>query len=187
MRQIILASLSPRRKELLENAGIKFKVIDSKINEYFDPKLKPDELVKKLSLEKARAVRGKFKDAIIIAADTLVFSDGKILGKPRDQKDARKMLEFLSGKTHSLITGFTIIDAKTNKIITRSEETKVTMREISKGEIDSYLKTGEPFDKAGAYAIQGIAKKFIKRIDGDLSNAIGLPISTLLEDLKTFY
>jgi len=183
MQQIVLASSSPRRKELLEKAGIKFKVIGSKIKEYLDIKLEPHKLVEKLSLEKAKAVQNKFKDAIIISADTLVVCEGKIFGKPTDEKDAEKMLEYLSGKTHYIITGFTII--KGRKIITKSEKTKVTMREISKKEIESYLKTGEPFDKAGAYAIQGRAKKFIEKVEGDLFNAIGLPIDIILNDLKT--
>jgi septum formation protein len=184
MQQIILASSSPRRKELLEKAGIKFKVVGSKIKEYLDIKLEPHKLAEKLSLEKAKAVQNKFKDAIIISADTLVVCEGKIFGKPTDEKDAEKMLKYLSGKTHSIITGFTVINAKTNKIITGSDETKVTMRKISKEEMESYLKTEEPFDKAGAYAIQGLAKKFIEKVEGDLSNAIGLPIDTILNDLK---
>ena len=183
MQQIVLASSSPRRKELLEKAGIKFKVVGSKIKEYLDIKLEPHKLAEKLSLEKAKAVQNKFKGAIIISADTVVVCEGKIFGKPTDEKDAETMLKYLSGKIHYIITGFTII--KGGKIITKSEKTKVTMREISKKEIESYLKTEEPFDKAGAYAIQGKAKKFIRRIDGDLSNAIGLPINTLLNDLKT--
>jgi len=184
MEQIILASTSPRRKALLKKAGIKFKSIDSKVNEYLDPELNPNELVEKLSFQKAKAVQEKFIDSIIIAADTIVTCDGKILGKPKDQEDAKKMLEFLSGKTHSIITGFTIINGETGKIITKSEKTKITMREINEEEIGSYLKTKEPYDKAGAYAIQGIAKKFITKIDGDLANAIGLPIKTVLRELR---
>jgi len=184
MEQIILASTSPRRKALLKKAGIKFQVVDSGLKEYLDPKLKPHALVEKLSSQKAKAVYEKFKDKIIIAADTLVAYDGKILGKPKDREDARKMLEFLSGKTHLIITGLTIINPKTQKITIKSEETKITMREITKEEIDSYLKTKEPFDKAGAYAIQGIAKKFITKIDGDLPNAIGLPVNTILKELR---
>jgi len=184
MQQIILASSSPRRKELLEKTGIKFKVVGSKIKEYLDIKLEPRKLVEKLSLEKAKAVQNKFRGSIIISADTVVACEGKIFGKPADEKDARKMLNYLSGKTHSIITGFTLINAKTNRIITGSDETKVTMRKISKREIESYLKTGEPFDKAGAYAIQGPAKKFIEKVEGDLSSAIGLPVDTILNDLK---
>lgn len=184
MKSVILASGSPRRKELLEKAGIKFKIVESEFDEHIDPQLKPHEQVEKLSLEKAKAVFNKHKDSIIIAADTLLVCGEKIFGKPKDKENAKEMLEFLSNKTHSLITGFTIIDGETNTVITKSEETKVDMRKISKTEIDLYLKTTEPYDKAGAYAIQGIAKKFITKIDGDLSSAIGLPVDLILRELK---
>jgi septum formation protein len=182
-KSIILASASPRRKKLLEKAGIKFDVVESEFEEYIDPKLKPHELVKMLSLGKAKAVYNKHKESIIIAADTLVAYGNIILGKPKDKDDARKMLELLSGKTHSLITGFTIIDGP-DKIITKSEETKITMSEIDKKETEKYLNTKEPYDKAGGYATQGWAKKFISKIDGDESSAIGLPVTLLLQELK---
>jgi septum formation protein len=182
IKQIILASGSPRRRELLKKAGIKFKIVESKFNEHIDPGLKAREQAEKLSLEKAKIVYEKFKKSIIIAADTLVACEEIILGKPKDREDAKGMLGFLSGKIHSLITGFTIIDGAT--IITKSQETKITMRRISKPEINSYVETKESLDKAGAYAIQGEAKKFIIKIDGDLSNAIGLPIVSLLRELK---
>jgi len=185
MNEIILASTSPRRKYLLKKAGIKFKAVDSKVKEYFDPKLKPHKLVEKLSLEKAQAVQKKFKQAIVIAADTLVAYGEKIMGKPKDREDAKMMLKILSGKTHSIVTGLTIINGITGKIITRSEETKITMKIISEEEIESYVLTPESVDKAGAYAVQGKAAKFIKKIEGDLSNAIGLPINSLLQDLKS--
>ncbi len=184
VKQIILASESPRRKEILEKTGLKFKVVKSDFEEYVDTKLTPHELVKKLSLEKAKAVFENHKDSIIIAADTIVVCDGKILGKPRDKKNARAMLKFLSGKSHLIITGFTIISSDLKKSITKSQETKVWMRKISKTEIDSYVKTKEPYDKAGAYAIQGIAKKFIEKVEGDMLNAIGLPLNSLMFELK---
>lgn len=189
MKSIILASKSPRRKELLEKIGLKFKAVKSNYKEIIDSKLNPHELSEKLSLEKAKAVYWKNppargKNSIIIAADTLVVCDGKILGKPKGQKDAKKMLSFLSNKAHLVITGFTIINGNLKKIITKSIETKVFMRKISVSEIDTYIKTKEPFDKAGAYAIQGKAKKFIKTIDGDLLNAIGLPLNSLMKELK---
>lgn len=184
MKLIILASGSPRRKEILEKAGIKFKVVESYYKEAFDPKLTPHEIAQKLSLGKAKAVFKNYKDSIIIAADTIVVCNTKILGKPKDQKDAKKMLKFLSNKTHLIITGFTIINASIKKIITKSEETKVWMRKISISEIDSYIKTKEPFDKAGAYAIQGKAQKFIEKVEGDILNAIGLPLDNLMKELK---
>lgn len=182
MKKIILASMSPRRKELLEKTGLKFKVIKSNFKEYVDPKLTPHELVRKLSLEKASVVFDNYKDSIIIAADTIVVCQKIILGKPKNKIDAQDMLEFLSGKVHFVITGFTIING--NNVITKSKETKVWMRKISKSEIDSYIKTKEPYDKAGAYAIQGKAKKFIEKTEGDFFNAVGLPIYTLMEELK---
>lgn len=182
MKKIVLASASPRRKEILEKIGLKFTVVKSDFEEYVNPKLKPHELVKKLSLEKARVVFEKHKDSIIISADTIVVCKEKILGKPKNKEDARRMLKFLSGKVHLVITGFTIIDG--NNVITKSKATKVQMKKISNEEINSYIQTREPFDKAGAYAIQGIAKKFIEKIEGDLFNAIGLPINSLVKELK---
>ena len=184
VKQIILASGSPRRKEILEKTGIKFKIVKSNFKEYLDPKLTPHELSQKLSLEKAKAVFKKYKNCIIIAADTFVVCNNKILGKPKDKKDAKEMLKFLSNKSYLIITGFTIINNDLKKPITRSEETKVWMKKISTQDINDYVKTKEPFDKAGAYAIQGIAKKFIKKVKGNLSNAIGLPINSLLKELK---
>ena len=191
MKQIILASASPRRKELLERAGVKFTVVESKFKERFDPKLTPRENAEKLSFEKAKAVYRKNplrqladggKDSVIIAADTLVVCDGKILGKPTNENDVTRMLSMLSNKTHSVITGLTIISKQTT--ITKSQTTKISMGNIDKAEIEKYSKTQEPYDKAGAYAIQGWAKKFITKIDGDLSNAIGLTLKPILKFLK---
>jgi septum formation protein len=182
MKQIILASASPRRKELLKKTGIKFKIVESEFTENIDLKLNPNNLVEKMSLGKAKAVYEKFNDSIIIAADTLVVCDNKVLGKPKNKKEAYLMLKLLSDKTHSIVTGLTIINNK--KIITKSQATKVTMRTISNQEIDDYIKTKEPYDKAGGYAIQGWAKKFITKIDGDLSSAIGLPLNLLLKELS---
>ncbi|MBI4096760.1 MAG: septum formation protein Maf [Candidatus Levybacteria bacterium] len=182
MKNIILASKSPRRKELLAKIGLKFRVVESKYEEIIDIKLTPGELVKKFSLEKAKTVFNKNKNSIIIAADTVVVCVGKILGKPKDKADAKKMLEFLSSKAHLIITGFTIIDGE--KIITKSVETRVCMRKINDDEINSYLKTKEPYDKAGAYAIQEIGSIFIEKVEGDYLNAVGLPIYSLAQELK---
>lgn len=182
MKQIILASESPRRKEILKKTGLKFKVVKSNFKEYADLRLNPHELTKKLSFEKAKTVHKKHKNSIVIAADTIVAYSGKILGKPKGKKDAKKMLKFLSGNVHSIITGFTIIDG--SNIIMKSEETKVYMRKVNDEEINAYIRTNEPLGKAGAYAIQGIAKKFIEKIDGDLFNAIGLPLNSLVRELK---
>lgn len=184
MKPIILASESPRRKELLEKIGLKFKVIKSNFKEYADPKLSPHQLVKKLSLEKAKAVFKNHKDSLIIAADTFVVCGGRVLGKPKDKKDARRMLSSLSNKSHLVITGFTIIDCSLNKIITKSIETKVRMKKLNDKEINDYIATKEPFGKAGAYAIQEKGSMFIQKIEGDFFNAVGLPIHTIAWELK---
>lgn len=186
MKQIILASESPRRKALLEKIGLKFKVVKSDYKEKIDPSLSPHALAKKLSLGKAESVAKKYKNAIIIAADTFVVLDGRIIGKPKDAIDAKKTLRLLSNRIHLIITGFTIINSETNKIVSKSEETKIYMRKIADHEIDSYIKTKEPFDKAGSYAIQEKGSIFIEKIEGDFFNAVGLPIYTLLKELKRF-
>lgn len=186
MKSIILASASPRRKDLLEKIGLKFKIVKSDCKETIDMNLNPHSLAQKLSLEKARIVAKKYKSAIIIAADTLVILDNRIIGKPKDKKDARETLKLLSNRVHSIITGFTIIDSSSGKSVSKSEETKVFMKKITDREIDSYIKTGEPFGKAGSYAIQEKGSMFIEKIEGDFFNAVGLPIYSLIKALKNF-
>lgn len=183
-KPIILASESPRRKEIFKKTGLKFKAAVSNFEEYVDLKLTPHELVQKLSLGKAKAVFRNHKDSIIISADTIVACNKKILNKPTNENEAKKMLKFLNNKSHLIITGFTIISSDLKMPITKSQETKVWMRKITELEIDEYIKTKEPFDKAGGYAIQGEAQKFIKKIEGDLFNAIGLPLDSLMKELK---
>lgn len=186
MKEIILASSSPRRKELLERLGLKFRVEGSDSPEGPDPSLKPESLVKSLALKKARAVAPKYPGALIIAADTLGVLRGKILGKPGDAADAMTMLEALSGKTHRVITGLAVLDGVTGKVLTRVVTTRVTFRRLSRREIDSYVETGEPLDKAGAYAIQGRGALLIKEIKGDYFNVMGLPLGALCQALKRF-
>lgn len=185
-KTIILASSSPRRRNLLKKTGLKFKVVESKFDEKIDlkSKLKPHELVKKLSFKKAKIVAKNHKNSIIIGADTIVFLKGKILGKPKDKEDAKRMLEILSGKTHVVVTGFTIIDTELNKTVTKSIETKVSIKKLSDQEIDGYITTKEPFGKAGAYAIQEKGSIFIEKVEGDFFNAVGLPIYSLMIELK---
>ncbi len=186
MKKIILASNSPRRKTLLSQIGLKFKVIPSNYQENMVSNLSPRELAKRLSRGKAEAV-AKIKNnrnSIIIAADTFVVFRNKVLGKPKNRQEARHMLHILSGRQHSVITGYTIIDTATLKIISRAIETKIYMRPYSEKEISAYLKTGEPFDKAGAYAIQGLGGNLIKKIEGDFFNVMGLPLFELIDDLK---
>jgi septum formation protein len=185
-KEIILASASPRRKELLELIGLQFKVDPGDYNEDMNLKLSPHERARALSLEKAKSVAGKYNNAIIIAADTFVIIRGQLLGKPHTEDEAKKMLVLLDGATHSVITGFTILDTDTGKKISRAVETKVTFKNLTEKEIDAYVKTKEPLDKAGAYAIQGLGSILVKRIEGDYFNVIGLPLCPLVECLAEF-
>ncbi|MBI2852180.1 MAG: septum formation inhibitor Maf [Chloroflexi bacterium] len=186
MKRIILASASPRRKELLENLGLAFEVEPSESEEIPDAALEPHEVVKRLSLEKAEAVARKQRNAIIIAADTIGFLDGMILGKPSNEDEARRMLRLLSGRTHLVITGFTILDADRGKRLSRIVETKVYIKPLDSEEINAYVQSGEPMDKAGAYAIQGLGSIIVERIEGDYYNVVGLPLSALADGLKEF-
>ncbi|MBI5076438.1 MAG: septum formation inhibitor Maf [Nitrospirae bacterium] len=185
-RTIILASASPRRKELLSLIGLKFRVDVSDYEEDLNLKLKPHELAKHLSFEKARAVAGKHKDALIIAADTFIVFKGKLLGKPHTDKEAMRMLTLLNGKLHSVITGYTVLDTSNGKKSSSAVETKVWFRKMANEELHAYVETGEPLDKAGAYAIQGIGSLIVKKIEGDYFNVIGLPVASLSATLKKF-
>jgi len=183
---IVLASGSPRRMELLKKIGINdFIVIADTSEEIITPGLSPEEQVIKLSLKKAKNVSASCsKDDIIIAADTLVYLDGEPLGKPESESDAEKMLQQLSGNKHSVYTGVTLL--KADKQTSKAERTDVQFRKISNDEIISYVKTGEPMDKAGSYAAQGGAAVFIERIEGDFFNVMGLPLCRLSIMLKDF-
>ncbi len=186
MKTIILASASPRRKELLEKLGLKFEVEPSNYEEKISSELQPHELAKSLSLEKAKLVAKNRSNALVIAADTFIVCEGKILGKPQTETEAQKMLGAISGRQHSVITGFTIIDTESKKTLSKSVETKVYIKILTSNEIDDYVKSKEPLDKAGAYAIQGLGSVFVERIEGDYHNVIGLPLSALAESLKEF-
>lgn len=186
MKTIILASASPRRKELLEKIGLKFEVEPADCEEVVDTALEAHELVQKLSRGKAESIARKHRNAIVIAADTVVLMGDKILGKPHNQAEAKKMLRALSGKSHVVITGFTIIDTAKRRILSKTVETKVYIRELNPEEIDAYVKSGEPLDKAGAYGIQGLGSVIVEKIEGDYFNVVGLPLSSLAESLKEF-
>jgi nucleoside triphosphate pyrophosphatase len=185
-KKIVLASASPRRKELLEKLGLEFTVEPSNSDENIQPGVDPHELAKSLSREKARLVARNHRDALVIAADTFILLDGMVLGKPASETEARELLEEMNGRQHSVITGFTVMEAMSNKVISESVETEVYIRKMTLQEIDSYVKTGEPLDKAGAYAIQGLGSVIVERIEGDYFNVIGLPLSALAESLKEF-
>lgn len=183
-KQIILASTSPRRKELLEKAGVEFSVVPSDYEEDMSLDMPAQELVKFLSKGKAEALRTTHPHALIIGADTLVVFEEHILGKPHTVDRAREMLHLLSGTVHSIFTGFTVIDSDTDKEFSKAIETKVWFRQLSEEDIDQYVATGEPLDRAGAYAIQGGGKIFVDHFEGDFSNAIGLPVNEVLTALR---
>ena len=176
---LILASKSPRRKELMEYVGEEFIVSSADVDESYDEKLSPDKIVEYLSYIKAMPLNND--ENIVIGADTVVSVDGNILGKPKDEKDAFDMLKKLSGREHTVYTGVTL--AKGEKVKTFSVATKVYFYELSDEEILEYLKSGEPMDKAGAYGIQGKGCVFIEKIDGDYFNVVGLPVSRLKKEL----
>ena len=186
MKTIILASASPRRRELLKQIGLKFTVEPSNYQESIDSDLEPHELAKALSLEKAKAVARRHRNALVIAADTFIVFEGRKLGKPRSEAEAREMLETLNARRHSVITGFAIVDTDSGKVLSRAVETVVHLRKLSSSELDAYVKSGEPLGKAGAYAIQGLGAATVKEIEGDYFNVIGLPLSSLTEALKEF-
>ncbi len=184
--EIVLASASLRRKELLEKIGLRFTVDPSGYPEDICLNLKPRECARQISLEKARAVAARHSNALIISADTFGVLRGQVLGKPHTPDEAREMLRMLSGHAHTVITGFTVLDAASGQAVTRTVATKVFMRKLSKREIDSYINSGEPLDKAGSYAIQGLGSVLIDRIEGDYYNVVGLPLSALTRVLKSF-
>ncbi len=186
MKQIILASTSPRRKEILKKTRLKFKTVASDYEEDMSLKLSPKELAKKLSWGKANAVAKKYKNAIIIGADTFVVLKNELLGKPHIEIEAKKMLRKVSGKTLSIISGFTVIDSDSGKKISKAIETKVYIKKLTTREINGYVKSKEPLDKAGAFAIQDLGATFIKKIEGDYLNVIGLSLYELTKVLRKF-
>lgn len=179
---IILASQSPRRQELLKLITTDFEIKSQNADETLPSGISPKEAVMYLSKIKAQPLAND--EDIVIGADTVVALDGKILGKPKDEQNAREMLRFLSGKTHSVFTGVTLIKGKKEK--TFAVETKVKFFDLTDEEIEKYIKTKEPFDKAGAYGIQGYGSLLVEKIDGDYFNVVGLPVSTLARELKSF-
>ncbi len=186
MKTIILASASPRRKTLLEQIGLKFIVDASAREDKPVDTAEPHRLARQISLKKAQSVAGKYHDAIIIAADTFGVIDDRILGKPHSESEARAMLETINGRRHNVITGFTILDTATSRAISNSVETRVFIRRLTHLEIETYVKSGEPLNKAGAYAIQGLGAVIVERIEGDYFNVMGLPLYAVTEALKEF-
>ena len=183
---IILASNSPRRRELLAQIGIRdFQILSPDVDEAVEPGLSPARMVEALSLRKAQAAAGRAgADDLIIAADTVVALDGRVLGKPRDQEEAFAMLSALSGREHRVYTGVTVLGG--GRAATEHEETAVAFRALSPEEIRDYIATGEPMDKAGAYGIQGVGALLVQGIRGDYCNVVGLPLFRLGRMLSGF-
>lgn len=183
--ELILASGSPRRRELLERIGLReFSVCPADIQEVVPEGAPPEKVVMALSAQKARWVADAHPEGLILAADTVVSLDGDILGKPRDEADAREMLRRLSGRSHSVYTGLTL--RRGAEQATEYEHTQVSFRTLSDGEIDAYIASGEPMDKAGAYGVQGLGALFVTGILGDYYNVMGLPLCRLGRMLKGF-
>ena len=186
MKKIILASASPRRKELLEQIGLSFQIEPARGEEHITSVI-PREVVEELSYQKAMEVAQlhKEEDTLILGADTIVVYDNQIMGKPADEDEAKAMLRQLSGKTHCVFTGVTAVlwENKEKTVRTFSEKTEVTFYPMSEEEIMFYVKTREPMDKAGAYGIQGIGAKYIQAICGDYNNVVGLPVARLYQEV----
>ncbi|KYG32309.1 Maf family protein [Alkalihalobacillus trypoxylicola] len=184
MIPFILASSSPRRKQLLEQMRVSFETLVSDVEEELARPLPPDELVLELASQKATAVLNKRPDSIVLGADTIVSYEQEVLGKPRNKKEAIQMLKLLSGQSHDVFTGVSI--RSKHKQITFFQKTTVTFYPLTDDEIENYVKSGEPFDKAGSYAIQGLGAYFVKEIRGDYFTIVGLPVAKTIRALAEF-
>ncbi|HEY6011576.1 MAG TPA: Maf family protein [Nitrospirota bacterium] len=183
---IILASNSPRRKELLRQIGLTFTLDPADVDERIQPHEAPDAYAIRVACDKARAAAARATEGIVIGADTIVVLEDTVFGKPADARDAERMLQLLSGRMHRVITGLAVLDAATGKILTRSSTTCVWFKRLSREEIKAYVESGEPLDKAGAYGIQGLGALLVERIEGCYYNVVGLPLSLLGEMLSEF-
>ncbi|MEW5320820.1 Maf family protein [Geobacillus thermoleovorans] len=181
--RFVLASRSPRRRQILELAGWPFDIQESQADETIAPGTTPDEAVQLLARRKVEAVAPSVPDAYVLGADTIVVCDGRLLGKPRTKEEAFAMLRLLSGRTHDVWTGVAIATPH-QPITSFAEKTAVTFWELDDEEIAAYIATGEPMDKAGAYGIQGRAALFVKRIEGDYLTVVGLPLSRTVRELR---
>ena len=181
--RLVLASASPRRADLLREAGIEFDVMPADVNEAMDVEDTPDGYARRLAQLKAEAVKPQAGERPILGADTIVLVDNEVLGKPADAADAKRMLRKLSGREHFVLTAVCLINplAETRRVQTLVARTAVEFAPLTDEEIDWYVATGEPMDKAGAYAVQGLASRFITRIDGSYSNVVGLPVTVVYQ------
>ena len=182
MNKIILASASPRRKEMLETAGAEFEIIVADVDESVPEGTKPEDAAIMTAEKKALAVAESHKDSVVIGADTIVVAGEKILGKPTDKADACRMLSMLSGVEHKVITGVCL--ACGDKKITFAQVSKVKFYDLTDDEINAYVETGEPMDKAGAYGIQGKGCVLVEKIEGDYFNIVGLPVARVMKELN---
>ncbi|WP_077618954.1 Maf family protein [Bacillus sinesaloumensis] len=182
MEHLVLASGSPRRKELLRNVKLSFDVSVSNIDESVDETLAPEEKVMKIALEKAKAVLSQYPDSYILAADTAVVFQNQFLGKPKNEQESVEVLRALSNQTHEVVTGVAILTKDTESVF--YERTEVTFWELSDEEINAYVASGEPKDKAGSYGIQGLGSALVKHIKGDYFSVVGLPVSRTIRELR---
>ena len=182
MKEIILASASPRRREIMDKLNLRYRVVISNINENMDEHLSLEERIKELASEKALAVYRQHEDCLVVGADTIVEIDGEVLGKPHNMTEAREMLRKLSGRTHRVITAYALISS--DRRIADYDEAFVTFGRLSESEIDAYVQTREPYDKAGAYAIQGWASVFIEKIEGSYYTVMGMPLQKLYREFR---
>lgn len=182
--EIVLASASPRRQELLRQVGLTFRIIPSQVNEEITEPMSPGALVEHLSLMKAQAVASQVPDALVLGSDTIVVVDGDVLGKPRDRADAIAMLQRLSGRAHEVMTGVALVCSERHMVA--HEVTKVRFASLTGEQIERYVDSGEPMDKAGSYGIQGRASAMISSIDGDYFNVVGLPLCRTVQMLSHF-
>jgi len=186
-RRLILASKSPRRIGLLKQIGLNAEIIPSSVEEQFEAATSPAENAARLALLKAQDVGVSIDEGIVIGADTIVALDGRMLGKPVDEADACRMLELLSGRTHAVYTGLTLIDRPSNRVVTEVEATHVTFRQLPQEEIRAYVASGSPLDKAGAYGIQDdYGAVFVTRIEGCFYNVMGFPLAKFYTMLRQF-
>lgn len=183
---LILASNSPRRKELLRQIGLDFRTDPADLDERMLPNEAPEAYAIRAAIDKAQVVAQRTDAGIIIAADTIVVLDDMVLGKPLNSQDAFRMLSLLSGRMHRVITGLALVDAATGKTLTKSEETRVWFRSLTQDEIAAYVSTGEPLDKAGAYGIQEKGALLVEKIEGCYFNVVGLPLALLAQMLENF-
>ena len=185
MKTLYLASKSPRRREILETMGITFELVSGDCPEIVNDWERPDQVVMSIALQKGLSAAKQFNQGeLIISADTIVVSEGRILGKPKDREDAFKVLKDLSGKGHEVMTAFSIIEAGTFNKVVEYVVTEVTFKDYDDDFINWYLDSGEPFDKAGAYGIQAKGALMVEKIDGDYFNVVGFPISKIVDVLK---